>query len=235
MRKWKILIVEDEILIADTLQRYLEQQGYQVSGIAISYEEAVELFTAEQPDMVLIDIRLSGPKTGIDLALFLQQQTQPVPFIYLTSQTDKKNIDQAKQTFPASFLTKPIQASALYANIEIALHKQETQNLHETKLSIYDGANMYLVPAEDILYLKADHVYVEVYTKHQGILIQRKSLTEMLEDLPLPPFLQVHRSFVINLKAITGWQHHCVFIHDTTIPISRSRRKEILKYLEEMA
>ena len=234
MRKWNILIVEDEILIADTLQRYLEQQGYQVSGIAISYEEAVQLFTAEQPDLVLIDIRLSGPKTGIDLAIFLQQQVQTVPFIYLTSQTDKKHIDQAKQTFPASFLTKPIQASALYANIEIALHKQETQSFHETKLSIYDGSNMYLVPIEDILYLKADHVYVEVHSKNQGVLIQRKSLTEILEDLPLPPFLQVHRSFVINLKAVTGWQPQCVFINETTIPISRARRKEILEYLEEM-
>ncbi|MBK9488634.1 MAG: response regulator transcription factor [Haliscomenobacter sp.] len=217
MRKWKILIVEDEILIADTL-----------------HEEAVQLFTAEQPDLVLIDIRLSGPKTGIDLALFLQQQTQTVPFIYLTSQTDKKHIDQAKQTFPASFLTKPIQASALYANIEIALHKQETQSFNETKLSIYDGSNMYLVPIEDILYLKADHVYVEVHSKNQGVLIQRKSLTEILEDLPLPPFLQVHRSFVINLKAVTGWQPQCVFINETTIPISRARRKEILEYLEEM-
>lgn len=234
MRKWKILIVEDEILIADTIQRYLEQQGYQVSGIAISYEEAVQLYATEQPDLVLIDIRLSGPKTGIDLALFLQQQGQTVPFIYLTSQTDKKHIDLAKQTFPASFLTKPIQASALYANIEIALHKQETQSLHETKFNIFDGSNIHLVPAEDILYLKADHVYVEVYTKNQGVLIQRKSLTEMLEDLPLPPFLQVHRSFVINLKVVTGWQPQQVFINETTIPISRSRRKEILRYLEEM-
>lgn len=234
MRKWKILIVEDEILIADTIHRYLEQQGVLVSGMAISYEEAVQLYKTEQPDLVLIDIRLSGPKTGIDLAIFLRQQEPTVPFIYLTSQADKKHIDQAKQTFPASFLTKPIQASALYANIEIALHKQETQNLHETKISIYDGVNMYLVPVEDILYLKADHVYVEVYTKHQGILIQRKSLTEMLEDLPLPPFLQVHRSFVVNLKAVTGWQHHCIFVNEATIPISRSRRKEILTYLEEL-
>lgn len=234
MRKWKILIVEDEILIADTLKRYLEQQGYQVCGIAISFEEALALFSAEQPDLLLIDIRLSGPKTGIDLALFLQEQGQTVPFIYLTSQTDKKHIDLAKQTFPASFLTKPIQASALYANIEIALHKQDTQNLHETKISIYDGVNVYLIPVEDILYLKADHVYVEVHTKNQGVLIQRKPLTEMLEDLSIPHFQQVHRSFVVNLKAVTGWQHHCVFVNEAIIPISRSRRKEMQTYLEEM-
>lgn len=234
MRKWKILIVEDEILIADTIQRHLERQDYQVTGIAISYEEAVQLYTGEQPDLVLIDIRLSGTKTGIDLGNFIQRKAPTVPFIYLTSQTDKKNIDLAKQSFPASFLTKPIQASALYANIEIALHKQQTQTLNETKFSIHDGTDTHLVPLDDILYLNADHVYVEVHTKHQGVLIQRSSLTEVLEELPSPPFLQVHRSFVINLKAVTGWQHQCVFIDAVEIPISRGRRKEVRGYLEEM-
>ena len=77
-----------------------------------------------------------------------------------------------------------IRVQGTIRNSGLALHKQETQNLHETKLSIYDGSNIYLVPIEDILYFKADHVYVEVHTKHQGILVQRKALTEMLEDLP---------------------------------------------------
>lgn len=233
MHKGKILIVEDEILIADTIQRYVEKQGYQSSGVAISYEEAIQLYQSDPPDLVLIDIRLSGPKSGIDLGHFILQQAHPAPFIYLTSQTDSRHIDLAKQSFPAGFLSKPIQPASLYATIEIALHRHQTKLAQETTLMIQDGANKHVISIGDILYLQADHVYVQVHTRRDGCLLQRASLREMLAELPCPPFMQVHRSYVVNLNAVSGWDAHSVFIDGRAVPLSRARRKGFLGYLEK--
>ena len=232
MQAVKILIVEDEILIADTIQRYLERQGYEVVGIAISYEEAVELYQQTQPDLCLIDIRLSGQKTGIDFAHFIQKQPNPKPFIYLTSQLDKRYINMAKETFPAGYLSKPIQKASLFANIEIATHSHQTKVSKETKITIFDGSSKHVVPIKDILYIQADHIYAVFYTSSKGRIMQRSTLSEVLKQLPSPPFVQVHRSFIVNLKHITGWDQQQLFVNDKAIPVSRSRKKEILSYLK---
>lgn len=119
----KILIVEDEILIADNIKRFLTKKGYDVVGIAISYEEAVQLYEQKNPDISLVDIRLNGIKSGIDFADFLQVQKKSKPFIYLTSQFDRKNIQRAKQTYPAAYLPKPVHKESLSVAIEMALFK----------------------------------------------------------------------------------------------------------------
>lgn len=117
----KILIVEDEILIADNLKRYLIKKGYDVVGIAISYDEAKELYVSQTPDVALIDIRLHGPKSGIDFATYLQQQQNTPPFIFLTSQFDQHNIKKATATYPSAYLSKPIRKESLIVAIDIAL------------------------------------------------------------------------------------------------------------------
>jgi len=113
MKNYKILIVEDEVIIADTIKRYLTQNGHQVVGNAISYQEAESIYIEKKPDLVLLDIRLSGTKTGIDVAYFIQQQTDPKPFIFLSSQLDSRSLNSAKETFPAGYLSKPIQKNTL--------------------------------------------------------------------------------------------------------------------------
>ena len=82
MRSFNILIVEDEILIADTIKRYLLKQGHNVAGIAINFDEAKDLYLETKPDLALLDIRLSGNKSGIDVAEFLHQQNQKIPLMY---------------------------------------------------------------------------------------------------------------------------------------------------------
>jgi DNA-binding LytR/AlgR family response regulator len=235
LKKTKILIVEDEILIADTIQRYLEKRGYQVVRIAISYTEAIEGYQMCQPDLVLIDIRLSGPQTGIDLALFIQQQARPVPFIYLTSQTDSRSIEKAKKTIPAGYLSKPIQPGSLFASIEIALHNHQVKTKNESTLKLSDGTSHNIIRVKEILFLQSDHVYVQIYTGTRGQVLHRGALSELMKELPNPPFVQAHRSFVINLEAVSGWDLQHIFINGQAIPVSRSRRKEIFEYLERSA
>ncbi len=87
MRRKKILIVEDQLIITMDLEYMLEELGYQVCGVSTTYEDAVSAIKSSQPDLILIDIILSGEKTGIDLAHEINKNYR-IPFIFLLSQCD---------------------------------------------------------------------------------------------------------------------------------------------------
>lgn len=232
MTEPKVLIVEDEILIADIIRRYLEREAYQVVGIAISYEEAVALYHAEQPDLVLLDVRLSGVRNGVDFAHYLRSQDILIPFLYLTSQVDRLSIDAAKKTFPAGYLSKPIQVGSLMASIEIALHNYRERVLDEQLIRLNDGNNSHKVPIKDIWYLMSDHIYVRLYSSEGDSYMHRGALKDLIKELPKPPFMQVHRSYAVNLSKITAWDLQQLFIGSTPIPVSRARRRAVFEYLE---
>ncbi len=232
MRPVRILIVEDEVLIADTIARYLERQGYQIVGSAISYEEARELFLHHRPDLVLIDIRLSGPRSGIDLAHFIRRQPQPIPFLYLTSQVDSHNLEQAKETQPAGYLTKPIQKQTLYSTIEVVMHNVRIQDNQEEHIELYDGKQHHKIKVDAILFLRADHNYIQVELLDKRPILQRSTLQELLEQLPAGRFVRTHRSYAVNVKHIQSWRKDCLFVKDHPIPVSRSRRREVLTRLK---
>ncbi len=128
MPKVKVLIVEDEVIIADNLKRFLVRKGLDVIDIAISYEEAVKNYSLYCPDIILIDIRLNGIKTGIEVAQFIQEHADPKPFIFLTSQFDKGNIEKAKKTLPAAYMSKPVHKESLFIAIELAMMKYQKKN-----------------------------------------------------------------------------------------------------------
>lgn len=229
----KILIVEDEILIADNLSRYLSKKGHNVIGIAISYEEAVELYNTHKPDVALLDIRLNGERSGIDFAHYIKSQPNPCPFIFLTSQIDAENIEKAKKTFPAGYLSKPIQKESLYTTIEIAMHKQRAVNEEIKSIPLYDGTQHHKVVINEILYLRAEHVYVQVYIDGEKNVVQRSPLKVLSDQLPPKQFVQTHRSYVVNLDRVTGWDAEQLFIGNHKIPLSRSRKKDILDLLKK--
>lgn len=226
-KSYRILIVEDEILIADTIKRYLITKGYQVVGIAISYEEAKELYLATEPDMVLLDIRLNGIKTGIDVAHFIKNHTYSAPFIYLSSQLDSLSLGNAKETFPAGYLSKPLHKESLYTSIEIAMHKYREQGVQVPSIELFDGTKRTRVKIDDILYLQAEHVYLGVHLTGERKIVQRSTFKDFLEQLPEDQFIQTHRSFAVNMKQIRTWDHSNLYVQDKKIPISRSRRKKI--------
>jgi two-component system response regulator LytT len=116
----RILIIEDEILIAQDLKEILEEVGYTQVFRVNNYQKAID-FLAKQPfDLVLLDINLNDSFSGIDIAKYINQN-QKIPFIYITSYSDAETIANVKQTKPSAFLLKPYNKSHLLASIEIAL------------------------------------------------------------------------------------------------------------------
>src|SRR5688572_29248666 len=101
----KIVIVEDEFIIADDLALILGNAGYEVCGIGESYEEALAIIETHQPDIVLLDIQLKGKLTGIDLARKLREFN--IPFVYLSANSNQGILEEAKTTQPYGFMVKP--------------------------------------------------------------------------------------------------------------------------------
>jgi len=126
MRNVRILIVEDEYVIAESLQAKLERQGYTVCGSEASGERAIQKAGDEMPDMVLMDIMLKGDMDGIEAAEQIRARFG-IPIIYLTAFSDGNILERAKVTEPFGYLLKPFEDRELFANIEMTLYKAKME------------------------------------------------------------------------------------------------------------
>jgi hypothetical protein len=118
----RILIVEDEAIIAEHIASSLLKTGYEVAGIAESSEEALAKIPGLNPDLILMDIRIKGAMDGIETTAKLRERFD-IPVIYLTAHSDQETIDRAKLTGAFGFLTKPVHHTSLSTSIEMAIHK----------------------------------------------------------------------------------------------------------------
>jgi CheY-like chemotaxis protein len=115
-----ILIVEDEALIASYIEEVLAESGYHVAGIAASGPEAISLAAHTQPTLALVDIRLTGPIDGIELACLLRERFS-LPAIFLSGLVDRDTAKRAEAAQPLGFLAKPFLPSQVFKAIENAL------------------------------------------------------------------------------------------------------------------
>jgi CheY-like chemotaxis protein len=124
MFEGKILVVEDEMIVAKGLQRKLEKLGYTVTGMVSTGEEAINAARSTSPDLILMDIILKGDMDGIEAAQEIREQCN-IPIIYLTAYADKEILKRARVTRPYGYIIKPYKKSELMANIEMALYKNK--------------------------------------------------------------------------------------------------------------
>jgi len=120
MEKVQVLIVEDEAIVSMDLRYKLESLGYSVSAEIGSGEEAVGAASRLRPDVVLMDIKLSGEMDGIDAAGEIQRRFN-IPVIYLTSHADEHTLGRAKTTGPSGYIVKPFFDAELRAVVEMAI------------------------------------------------------------------------------------------------------------------
>lgn len=124
----KILIVEDEFIIAKDIQRTLKIYGYNVVDPAVSASEAVKRAGEDRPDLVLMDIRLKGPEDGIWAANQIRQSYN-IPIIYLTSHSDKNTVERAKYSEPMGYIIKPFEDRELFTTVEMALYRHQMEKV----------------------------------------------------------------------------------------------------------
>lgn len=242
----KILIVEDNVIIADDMQSMLEEIGYEIVDNVIVYEQAEEVLKTKQVDLVLIDIILASDKTGIDLGKHIRQNYN-IPFIFVTSNSDRATVENAKTVKPNGYLVKPFEQQDLYTSIEIALSnftygektggggqegdddddKLMSNSVLKDSIFVKKQHLYYRIQFEDIQFIKADNVYLEVNTKDKKFLV-RSPLKDYLEKLPKNKFYRAHKSYIVNVDHIDAINSKDILINNTLIPISKDFKEFII-------
>mgnify|MGYP001416481276 CR=1 FL=1 len=126
MKAVKVMIVEDEAVIAMDIRYHLEQFGYEVVGVAAAGDTALQMLDLLHPDVVIMDIHIRGPLDGIHAAHAVRVRAG-TPVIFLTAFSDDETLGRARETAPYGFLVKPFRPDELRASIEVALFKHQME------------------------------------------------------------------------------------------------------------
>jgi len=221
----KFLVVEDELLIAETISDFLKSEGCRDITIVESVEEAVVCIESNVIDFVLTDIALGRDKTGIDLGNLLHTKYK-IPFIYITSHADKAMIDKAKHTRPNAYIVKPFKKEDLLVAIELGLFNNTSSNQQEPaeneELIVKEGRALVRLYHSNILWFESDGNYTTIHLNNDKRRVIRQSLAELQEQLPTDKFIRIHKSYLVNKARITEVKSNSVFITASELPIGRA-------------
>jgi len=209
----KILIVEDQVLIANHIKNMLTDNDVKNIELAFSTNEATEKLNLHNPDIILLDINLHGKDTGIHWAKEFVKNSQ---IIFITGQTEKETMLKAFDVNPTTYLTKPVKESDLIAAIELAKRKGKSNYI-----VVKNGFDEIKVNFDEILFLKSDKNYVDIQLINRTITI-RNTLDNFYKELDTDLFCRVHRSFVVNKSKVTQKKSSSIKVNDFELPISRN-------------
>jgi DNA-binding LytR/AlgR family response regulator len=232
-----VVIVEDNAITARDLSEILEARDMTVLGIFYSGEEAIERIPQLSPDILLVDIHLKGPMTGLELVNKLNGQCQ-APVLYLTANSDKDTIQKALSTRPSSYIIKPFEEENLLVAIELAFSNHNEKLIKEKwdslpYIFVKHGSRFKKLNFEDIKYLEADGSYCKITTADKEYTLSG-NLNHFSEQLD-HNFLRIHRSYMVNVGSITSLDADYIFIEDKSFPVGRSYKTQVKKLLRRFS
>lgn len=229
---YKILIVEDDPIIAADIEEIIIEAGYTCMGIAFSATDALEIIAqATTPDLVLCDISIQGKLSGIELIEQLKL-TMSFPVIYISSYSDSHTMKLVKQTLPVGYIVKPIQPKTLISTIEIGMlnappPKDLQSDFAADFLFIKDKGTFIKVSYRDIIYAAAFDNYTYIYTNNEKYLVPI-TLKEVESKLQKQNFCRIHRSYLINPNHIKSIEGSFLALEKITLPIGKKYKTELL-------
>ncbi len=236
MNPLKIGILEDDLLIAESIMEALRHAGYNPINPVRNYDDAIKMIEAESPDLLVLDITIDGRLDGIDLAMAVNKE-YGIPFIFLTAYSDQATVNRAKEANPYAYLVKPFTERDLYSSIEIAFNNFNNVNITRAKKHIAALQNVifikekdlfHKVDKDDIYYLESDNVYLNIYTSTRHFVVRAK-LDEFIENFLLGNFVRVHRSYAVNLKHLETINSLTVKVAGKEVPLNKNYRDELLR------
>ena len=243
----KILVVEDEMIIAAKISMHLTNLGYEVTGVLPRGEDALLSVEENIPDIVLMDIRLKGDMNGIDTAIRMRKNAD-IPVIFLTANADEATFNKAKAARPYAFISKPYKQTDLQRAIELTIsHLAADENklppgddgindesfILSDRIFVRQREKMIKIIVSDILYIEADRNYCRIFTKTNEYLlcITLKTIEEKLNHRI---FLRVHRSYIINLSHIDAVADDHVIINQKAMPVSEGLKEKLLQRIQTL-
>lgn len=242
-KKIRILIVEDDMIIAANISLQLSKLGYEVTGIESRGEDAVRHARVNYPDIILMDIHLKGQLNGIETAKEIQRNSD-IPLIYLTANSDDASFQKAKETRPYAFIPKPFNKLNLERTIALVVEKlsdkknevKDASSFLESmddRIFIRSNGKLVKVMFNEILYIEAERNYCNVITSSQKFLIV-SPLNSFCEKIESKDFLRVHRSFVVNIKKLDAVADSHLEINRKVIPVGKIYKEDLMKSIRKV-
>lgn len=244
MEKIKVVIIEDEFVIAEDIQVHLESYGYEVLAAFDRAEKALPFILQNVPDILLVDIQLAGIMDGISLVQEIQAK-RSLPIIYITANSDTITYERARNTRPHAFLVKPFSPANLLSAVDLALHHFSTLTSPETIerpvvkeyrtqpfevngcLFIRTNGKYKKVCCSDMLFIEAAGSYVHVQTKQDRFTLAQ-NLSSFQKKTSLPNLMRIHRSYVVNMNQIDSFEESFVYVNNHKLPLSENFKEEFM-------
>ena len=209
----KILIVEDDFLIANFTQVALQEAGFLNVTIASNVEKARRALKTLKPDLILMDINLSDKWDGIMLAA---EKNIEAKIIFLTGSSDQKTIEKAAALKPESYLTKPFKKQ----DVVNAVHLYQNK-IKGAMITLKSGTDSIELLQDEILFVKSENVYIDIHTI-QKVITFRITLEKFHQLLDAQLFCKPHRSYIVKKSMVTKVTRTHLWIDQVAIPISRN-------------
>lgn len=249
MDRLNIFIVEDESIVAKDIQHSLTKLGYNVVGIANNGNDAIEKIMELTPDLVLMDIMIKGPMTGIEVTEKIKEKLN-VPVIFLTAYADEGTLSRAKVTEPYGYILKPFKEIDLHSTIEMAVYKhQKDAALMKERDFLYSLVENKEERSRDIVFVKSnnrivkinlkDVYYVETVKDYMAIntatlkYMVHISMRDFEQRLDDREFVRIHRQFIARIDKIQSIDTQNVVLenHLKVIPIGGMYKDDLMKRL----
>ena len=240
MEKARILIVEDDMIIAANLSLQLTNLGYEITGIESRGEEAIGHVRTNAPDLLLMDVNLKGSLSGIATVKAIQEFCD-IPVIYVTANSNEATFNKAKETHPKAFISKPFNKLELQRNIELVV-EQIAEKSQKPKFSagievlgdrifVRHQGKMEKLLLDDIQFIEADRNYSTIVTD-VGRFTLTSTLKTMEEKLPKSHLVRVHRSYIVNISKLDVVADHHLEIGRKVIPLSKSHKELLMSRIQ---
>ncbi|HNR53584.1 MAG TPA: response regulator [Flavobacteriales bacterium] len=240
MARIRILIVEDEPLIAEDLRGHLDEMDYEVCALCDNALGAMAELTAARPDLVLLDINLGDGADGVQLAERINAK-HPLPFIFVTSHADVATLERVKAVRPAGFILKPFDERQLRAQIEIALARyahgdapmdkldtpEEAGFVISESIFVRDKGRLVKVAIDELLFAEADDNYVTLHTPTKRFVIT-STLGSVEKKLNSRHHLRIHRSYLVDTRRITAVEDGYVHLGPSRLPVGKTHREALM-------
>ena len=234
----RIGILEDEAIVIRDLKIRLEHMGFQVVATCTQGLDFIQAVLSENVELCLVDINLGGGMNGVETVAKIKE-TLHLPVIYITAQGDEETFLQAKNTHPSAYLLKPYNEFEIRAAIELAIHNFEKSNIQEDKdFKVIEDKIFFKyknrfekLELKDILYMEASGNYTLIHTASDKTYTMVQHLGRFSGLLSDDYLFRCHRSFIVNLHKMDGFDENYIFIGTAQIPLSRMYKKDMLERL----
>lgn len=228
----RILIVEDEAIISENIyQQIRAANSYELLEPVDTVETAIEAIKDENPDLIMLDLRLGNGYGGIKIAQYITEHQLKVHFIVISAYSDSEIVSQIKKYMPLSFLIKPFTRESLLVSLELAeeiIRKERSLKCDIKYVTIKTGNKIEKLFLNQIEYIKASEKYIELFTSDGQKKLLRSSLSHFVDEYPNNSFIRVHKSYLINEKYMKHYSDHELHLKSGhKIPVGRTYMNEL--------